>query len=43
LASWFGVEPAELAGILPNLPNLPNLRNFGAPGAVDYPINLGFL
>jgi uncharacterized protein (DUF1501 family) len=37
LASWFGVEPTELAGIL------PNLRNFGAPNAVDYPINLGFL
>jgi uncharacterized protein (DUF1501 family) len=37
LASWFGVEPNELAGIL------PNLRNFGAPTAVDYPINLGFL
>ena len=37
LASWFGVEPGELAGIL------PNLRNFGAPNAVDYPINLGFL
>jgi uncharacterized protein (DUF1501 family) len=37
LASWFGVEPNELAGIL------PNLRNFGAPNAVDYPINLGFL
>ena len=37
LASWFGVEPNELAGIL------PNLRNFGGPGAVDYPINLGFL
>jgi uncharacterized protein (DUF1501 family) len=37
LATWFGVEPNELAGIL------PNLRNFGAPNAVDYPINLGFL
>ncbi len=37
LASWFGVEPNELAGIL------PNLRNFGAPNAVDYPVNLGFL
>jgi uncharacterized protein (DUF1501 family) len=37
LATWFGVEATELAGIL------PNLRNFGAPNAVDYPINLGFL
>jgi uncharacterized protein (DUF1501 family) len=37
LASWFGVEPTELAGIL------PNLRNFGAPNAVNYPTNLGFL
>ncbi len=37
LATWFGVEAGDLAGIL------PNLRNFGAPNAVDYPINLGFL
>jgi uncharacterized protein (DUF1501 family) len=37
LASWFGVEPTELSGIL------PNLNNFGAPKAVDYPSNLGFL
>jgi uncharacterized protein (DUF1501 family) len=37
LGSWFGVEPNELAGIL------PNLGNFGAPKAVDYPINLGFV
>jgi uncharacterized protein (DUF1501 family) len=37
LASWFGVEAAELNGIL------PNLRNFGQPAAVDYPTNLGFL
>ncbi len=37
LASWFGVAPTELEGIL------PNLRNFGLPNAVDYPINLGFL
>ncbi len=37
LGSWFGVEPNELAGIL------PNLGNFGAPKAVDYPTNLGFL
>jgi uncharacterized protein (DUF1501 family) len=37
LATWFGVEATELAGIL------PNLRNFGAPNAVDYPTNLGFL
>jgi uncharacterized protein (DUF1501 family) len=36
LATWFGVEAGELASIL------PNLRNFGAPNAVDYPINLGF-
>jgi uncharacterized protein (DUF1501 family) len=37
LATWFGVEANELADIL------PNLRNFGAPNAVDYPVNLGFL
>ncbi len=37
LATWFGVEAGDLAGIL------PNLRNFGAPNAVDYPANLGFL
>ena len=37
LASWFGVQANELAGIL------PNLRNFGLPNAVDYPTNLGFL
>jgi uncharacterized protein (DUF1501 family) len=37
LASWFGVEANELSGIL------PNLRNFGAPSAVDYPGNLGFI
>jgi uncharacterized protein (DUF1501 family) len=37
LASWFGVEATELNGIL------PNLRNFGAPSAVDYPGNLGFI
>jgi uncharacterized protein (DUF1501 family) len=37
LATWFGVEAGDLAGIL------PNLRNFGAPNAVDYPTNLGFL
>ena len=37
LGSWFGVEPNDLAGIL------PNLGNFGQPKAVDYPINLGFL
>ncbi len=42
LATWFGVEPSELAGIL------PNLSNFG--GSLDvmgqsfnYPTNLGFL
>ena len=34
LASWFGVEGNELAGIL------PNLRNFGG---TDYPTNLGFM
>lgn len=37
LGSWFGVENAELAGIL------PNIKNFGAPQAVDYPVNLGFV
>ena len=37
LATWFGVEPTELKGIL------PNIGNFGLPKAVDYPTNLGFL
>ncbi len=37
LARWFGVEPADMAGIL------PNLGNFGSLKAVDYPIDLGFL
>jgi uncharacterized protein (DUF1501 family) len=41
LASWFGVEPTELAGIL------PNLRNYGgvaspANGGIAYPTDLGF-
>ncbi|MFN3375220.1 MAG: DUF1501 domain-containing protein [Burkholderiaceae bacterium] len=34
LATWFGVAPSELNGIL------PNLRNFGS---ASYPINLGFM
>jgi uncharacterized protein (DUF1501 family) len=34
LATWFGVDPTELAGIL------PNIGHFGGPG---YPTNLGFM
>jgi uncharacterized protein (DUF1501 family) len=38
LASWFGVEPGELDGIL------PNLRNFGgSQDGISYPKTLGFL
>lgn len=38
LATWFGVAPAELDGIL------PNLRHFGnAAGRLDYPTQLGFV
>ncbi len=38
LARWFGVDEAELGGIL------PNLRNFGtAAGRPDYPSDLGFM
>ena len=38
LATWFGVAPSELAGIL------PNLSHFGAAaGRADYPVNLGFM
>ena len=38
LATWFGVQPGELAGILPNLSNFG-----GSAGGIDYPVNLGFL
>jgi uncharacterized protein (DUF1501 family) len=34
LAKWFGVDPAEMAGILPNLGNF---------GSVAYPTDLGFM
>ncbi len=34
LATWFGVAPGELAGILPNI---------GRFGGVGYPVNLGFM
>ena len=39
LATWFGVEAIELAGIL------PNLNNFGvtAPSGISYPKDLGFM
>lgn len=39
LATWFGVEANELAGIL------PNLNNFGvtAPSGISYPKDLGFM
>ena len=34
LATWFGVQGAEMAGILPNLGNF---------NSADYPTNLGFM
>lgn len=38
LATWFGVQASELAGIL------PNLGHFGvAAGRPDYPVDLGFM
>lgn len=38
LAKWFGVDDAELPGVL------PNVGHFGATaGRADYPVNLGFL
>jgi uncharacterized protein (DUF1501 family) len=38
LATWFGVEASELAGIL------PNLHNFGgAANGIAYPQNMGFM
>ena len=38
LAKWFGVDAAEMAGVL------PNINRFGAAGGrPDYPIDLGFL
>lgn len=38
LATWFGVAPSELNGIL------PNLKHFGsAAGRPDYPTQLGFV
>ncbi len=38
LATWFGVAPSELPGIL------PNLKRFGAAaGRPDYPSNMGFM
>jgi uncharacterized protein (DUF1501 family) len=38
LATWFGVEPAELAGILPNLGMFG-----GSANGIAYPQNLGFM
>ena len=38
LASWFGVQPGEMAGILPNLANFG-----GSAGGINYPVNLGFV
>ncbi len=38
LATWFGVQPTELAAIL------PNINNFGgSANGINYPVNLGFL
>lgn len=34
LATWFGVAPGEMAGIVPNLSNF---------GSADYPLDLGFM
>lgn len=34
MARWFGVEPGEMSGVI------PNIGNFGGSG---YPVNLGFL
>jgi uncharacterized protein (DUF1501 family) len=39
LASWFGVEPTELGGILPNLRNFTGQTQSG----IVYPTNLGFM
>ena len=46
LATWFGVEEAELSGangILPNLANFNNLPASAATGNIAYPRNLGFM
>ncbi len=38
LATWFGVSPTDLPGIL------PNLKNFGTTAnGIDYPKNVGFM
>jgi hypothetical protein len=34
LAKWFGVDPSEMAGVL------PKIGNFGGAG---YPVDLGFM
>jgi uncharacterized protein (DUF1501 family) len=39
LATWFGVEAAELQGILPNIRNFGSTSNSG----IAYPQNLGFM
>lgn len=38
LATWFGVQPAELSGILPNIVNFG-----GSANGINYPVNLGFV
>ena len=38
LATWFGVQPSELAGILPNIGHFG-----GSANGIDYPVNLGFV
>jgi uncharacterized protein (DUF1501 family) len=38
LATWFGVQPAELTGILPNVVNFG-----GSANGINYPVNLGFV
>jgi uncharacterized protein (DUF1501 family) len=43
LARWFGVEDAELNGILPNLPNFGVTGFQTATGNLNYPKDLGFM
>ena len=38
LATWFGVDASELAGILPNIVNFG-----GSANGINYPVNLGFV
>ena len=38
LATWFGVEAADLKGILPNITNFG-----GSANGISYPVNIGFM